>query len=444
MAYIKLNSDTLNNSSNNMKIIDEAIMQGVNKQRQEMMRNALLNSIGIDNYIIPDNTQKPLDYLSYNQQPIPDTITPYNIGEEVIPNSNPNSSKISLSDLINNINLDSYVIPDNTQQPINYMMQQPKEQPKEQPKKRVVKKNTSEESKPIQGVKKEIEKKKKELSILELLQKGFTDAFRDPITSTGETSNIYDMLRGATAVMAPKQSAIMENEIQGLKDKESARLAVEAQQAKQEQEFQQKLIQEEFKNKLKEQEEMTTSDKRFAHTIIESTLKDKFVEGYKDALKEANYIKTVINSGSSYSLDTIITKLVRMSGDPRVSDQDRQAYQNALGFFQGLNQKTRKMIAGGKLTKGSPAYKAIMSMTNELANVSSNGLRNSLASTEERLASYGYKHDWASELMNSYYNQYGIKGEEQKQYKSNIITSTGKTFKTSSGNSFKIIKSEDI
>jgi hypothetical protein len=444
MAYIKLNSDTLNNSSNNMKIIDEAIMQGVNKQRQEMMRNALLNSIGIDNYIIPDNTQKPLDYLSYNQQPIPDTITPYNIGEEVIPNSNPNSSKISLSDLLNNINLDSYVIPDNTQQPINYMMQQPKEQPKEQPKKRVVKKNTSEESKPIQGVKKEIEKKKKELSILELLQKGFTDAFRDPITSTGETSNIYDMLRGATSVMAPNQSAIMENEIQGLKDKESARLAVESQQAKQEQEFEQKLYLETLKNKLKEQENMTTSDKRFANTIIESTLKDKFVEGYKDALKEANYIKTVINSGSSYSLDTIITKLVRMSGDPRVSDQDRQAYQNALGFFQGLNQKTRKMIAGGKLTKGSPAYKAIMSMTNELANVSSNGLRNSLASTEERLASYGYKHDWASELMNSYYNQYGIKGEEQKQYKSNIITSTGKTFKTSSGNSFKIIKSEDI
>lgn len=430
MAYIKLNSDTLNNSSNNMKIIDEAIMQGVNKQRQEMMRNALLNSIGIDNYIIPDNTQKPLDYLSYNQQPIPDTITPYNIGEEVIPNSNPNSSKISLSDLINNINLDSYVIPDNTQQPINYMMQQPKEQPKE----RVVKKNTSEESKPIQGVKKEIEKKKKEISILELLQKGFTDAFRDPITSTGETSNVYDMLRGATAVMAPKQSAIMEKEIQDLKDSEQAS-----------KEFEQKLIQEEFKSKLKEQEEMSTTDKRFANTIIESTLKDKFVEGYKDTLKEANYIKTVINSGSAYSLDTIITKLVRMSGDPRVSDQDRLAYQNALGFFQGLNQKTRKMIAGGKVTKGSPAYKAIMSLTDELEKVSINGINNVLSSTEERLSTYGYKPDWSKQLMSSYYSQYGSDKKEQTQKEQKkITTSTGKTFKTSSGNSFKIIKSEDI
>jgi hypothetical protein len=411
MAYIKLNSDTLNNSSKNMGIIDELIMKGISKQKQEMMRNALLSSMETDNYIVPDNTQAPLDYLGFNQSSLPESITPYNIGEERIPNAN----AISLPELINNVTSNN-----------NINLDSQDTQNKSMTAKNDISNNTTETQKELSDKKvidNEITKKKKELSLLELLQKGFTSAFKNPITEKGETSNIYDMLRGATAVMAPKQSAIMEQELQDLKNIEQSKLLAQSKQDEQSKEFEQKLYLEAVKNKLKEQEEMTTSDKRFANTIIESTLKDKFVEGYKDALKEANYIKTVINSGSSYSLDTIITKLVRMSGDPRVSDQDRQAYQNALGFFQGLNQKTRKMISGGKVSKGSPAYKAIMSMTDELLNVSSNGLRNSLASTEERLSSYGYKPEWSSELMNSYYNQYGV---------------------SNTGNKFKIIKREVV
>jgi hypothetical protein len=147
-------------------------------------------------------------------------------------------------------------------------------------------------------------------------------------------------------------------------------------------------------------------------------------------LKEAQYIKTVVASGSAYSLDTIITKLVRMSGDPRVSDQDRLAYQNALGLIQGLDQKTRKLIEGGKVEKGSPAYESIMKLTNSLEQVSVDGLKRALNSTEERLVTYGYKQDWSNQLMIGYYGQYNISDS-----KDNIV-------KTSDGGEYKIISVE--
>ena len=128
-----------------------------------------------------------------------------------------------------------------TQQPTVQQPMQPTSQPKAQPK-------AQQQAMPTQPeIKQAIEEKKREISLLELFARGFTDAFKEPISETGKTSNIYDMLRGAMAVQAPQQSAIMEQEIKGLQDTEAARVKAEAELEKQTLDLQGKILLEQAK-----------------------------------------------------------------------------------------------------------------------------------------------------------------------------------------------------
>jgi hypothetical protein len=65
------------------------------------------------------------------------------------------------------------------------------------------------------------------------------------------------MLRGAMAVQAPQQSAIMEQEIKGLQDTETARVKAEAELAKEQRDLQGKLMIEQMKAQVAEGKQLT-------------------------------------------------------------------------------------------------------------------------------------------------------------------------------------------
>jgi len=69
----------------------------------------------------------------------------------------------------------------------------------------------------------------------------------EPVSSTGKTSTLYDMLRGVAAVNAPQVSAIMEQKVKGLQDTETARVKAEAELEKQTLDLQGKILLEQAK-----------------------------------------------------------------------------------------------------------------------------------------------------------------------------------------------------
>jgi len=340
MANIDVSADSLNNATNMMASFDDFLHNKFNEKYNSLRKQ-------IPELAEPVVVSQP----QFFSDGLPQTMSSYDVGQEQISNNNILASLPPAPLPTQTPKLDKF------EQGFLDFQKQLRAEQQAQPITQAQTQAKTQQAMPTQPqIKQAIAEKKRELSLLELFGKGMADALKDPVTSTGKTNTLYDMLRGAMAVQAPQQSAIMEQEIKGLQDTETARVKAEVELAKEQRDLIGKLAIEGVKadvNRLKEAGKIEEKQGSLLIQRMDKLDGNSAFGAIREGLLEIDATRIYTESGSSYSYPSLINTLIRLSGDKRINEYDRQAFNAALGLKEGMEQNIKLKILGGKLTKGT-------------------------------------------------------------------------------------------
>ena len=144
----------------------------------------------------------------------------------------------------------------------------------------------------------------------------------EPISSTGQTSNLFDMLRGVAAVNAPQQSAIFEKEITDKQAVEKQRKVLEAATTKATNVLQEKNKKAVIAETKLERDEEKFFTKRQDDIIKQTKLNDDFKKS-NELLRSTEKLKNVITSGTQIETGVAIRNLLSIAGEKgKFTDRD--------------------------------------------------------------------------------------------------------------------------